>query len=97
LFDVDLPGIGNVEALSGRSNDTDFFYKYTSFSDPGAIYHIDLDKTTKSKELWNTKLPAGSPNPKNFITDRVYYPSKDGTKIPMFLIRKKSILPSMAE
>ena len=45
MFDVPLPGLGNIESLSGRSNDTDFFYKYGSFSDPGGIYHVELKKS----------------------------------------------------
>jgi hypothetical protein len=49
MFDIKLPGIGNVESMSGRSNDTDFFYKYGSFSDPGGIYYMDLAESEKSK------------------------------------------------
>lgn len=51
-FDVELPGLGNVEAMSGRSNDTDFFYKFGSFTDPGGIYYIDLKKSKKPQALW---------------------------------------------
>lgn len=51
-FDIELPGLGNTESISARSNDTDFFYKFSSFSDPGAIYHIDFKKEKKPNMLW---------------------------------------------
>jgi prolyl oligopeptidase len=83
--------------LSGKSNETDFFYHFVSYTNPGGIYHMDLSKSREAKNVWSTKLPEGSPNPKDFVTDRIEYESKDGTKVPMFLIRKKSTLPDLSK
>lgn len=48
-----------------------------------------------TKTLYKTKLPKTAPDMNDFKTDRLYYKSKDGTRVPMFIIRKKSILPSI--
>jgi prolyl oligopeptidase len=85
--DVGLPGIGTVTWSSARLSDTELFYSYTSFSIPSAIYHYDL-KTGASTVTRESKL---SFDPAVYETRQVFYNSKDGTRVPMFLVFKKGL------
>ena len=85
--DVNLPGIGSAGGFGGKQADTETFYSYSSFNAPPTIYHYDL-KTGKSELFRQAKVDF---NPGDFEVKQVFYPSKDGTKIPMFIIHKKGI------
>lgn len=84
--EIALPGLGSV-AFSGRRESRAIYYSYTSFNDPGSIYRYDL--RTGKQTLWHR--PKLAFNPDDFETKQVFYPSKDGTKIPMFITAKKGV------
>jgi prolyl oligopeptidase len=83
--DVELPSIGSASGFGGRRTDTETFYSFSSFAVPSSIYRYDL--ITGKSELW--KQPKVKFNPSDYETKQVFYKSKDGTKIPMFLTAKK--------
>ncbi|MGH0153478.1 UNVERIFIED_CONTAM: hypothetical protein FKN15_058343, partial [Acipenser sinensis] len=129
--------LGTIAGFSGRKKDTDIFYKFYSFLQPGVIYHCDLTSETleptvfrqvevkgfnptdyqtvqasqslslnKPETAWyfsikNIKMSPGKvycPSPRGAylvkhsrVVRRVFFPSKDGTKIPMFIVHKKGI------
>ena len=83
--ELELPGIGNVGGFDGKEKDTRVFYSFTSFTDPGAIYQLDL--ASGESTLWK-KSDVGFDGAA-YVTEQIFYPSKDGTKIPMFVVRKK--------
>jgi prolyl oligopeptidase len=85
--EVELPGIGTAGGFVGRPADTETFYTFTSFNDPGAIFRFDL--LTGKSELWSR--PKLKFNPDDYEVQQVFYASKDGTKIPMFLSYKKGL------
>ena len=85
--EITLPGIGTASGFGGEKEDTKVFYTYTSFSTPATIYQYDI-KTTKSNVFRTLDLPF---DPNLFETKQVFYSSKDGTKIPMFITSKKGI------
>ena len=85
--DVKLPGIGSAGGFGGKRYETETFYSYSSFNAPPTIYHYDM-KTGKSDVFRQAKVDFVA---ENFEVKQVFYPSKDGTKIPMFLIYKKGI------
>ena len=84
--EITLPGLGSVD-FSGDKDDKEIFYTFTSFTFPGTIYKYDLDNNTSELYL----APKLDFNPEDFVTEQVFYPSKDGTKIPMFLTYKKGL------
>jgi prolyl oligopeptidase len=87
LGDLKLPGIGTVFGLRGRWADDDLYYTFTSFVQPAAAYR--LKPATGKQDLWfQPKVPVDSGN---IEVKQVWYPSKDGTKIPMFLIARKGL------
>ncbi len=88
---LDLPGIGSVSGLGGRRTDTETFYAFTSFTTPSTIYRLDLD-TRKSDLFRKPKLPA---NLAFYRTDQVFYPSKDKTRVPMFLTHSVALTRTM--
>lgn len=85
--EVSLPGIGSAGGFEGRRKDTEAFYSFTSFTDPGAIYRYDL-KTGEST-LW--KRPKVGFDSEAYETKQVFVPSKDGTKVPLFIVHKKGL------
>ncbi|MFO0576717.1 MAG: prolyl oligopeptidase family serine peptidase [Polyangia bacterium] len=85
--DVALPGIGTAVGFGGKRKYKETFYAFTSFNSPASIYRLDL--TTFQSTLW--KRPSLKFNPDDYETKQVFYPSKDGTKIPMFLTAKKGL------
>jgi prolyl oligopeptidase len=84
---VDLPGLGTAGGFHGKQSDTETFYAFSSFTTPPMIYHYNLTDG-KSKLFRRAKVKF---NPDDYEVEQVFYPSKDGTKIPMFLAHKKGI------
>ena len=85
--DVELPGVGTVYGFGGRRVDTETFYTYTGFTDPGTIYRYEI----ATGETVLHRRPELAFDPEEFTTRQVFVPSKDGTKIPVFLTHKKGI------
>jgi prolyl oligopeptidase len=87
VSDVALPGIGSVGGFGGRRKDTETFYSFTSFTTPATIYRYDL-ATGKSSIFRQPKVDF---DPTAYETRQIFYTSKDGTKVPMFITHKKGI------
>ena len=87
LAEIHLPGIGSAGGFGGRRDDTETFYAFSSYTTPGTIYRLDLksDQTTVFKQ---SKVAF---NPDDYETRQVFFPSKDGTRIPMFVTSKKGL------
>lgn len=81
--------IGSTQGMSGRRNMDEFFMKFTSFLSPGVIYHYDF-KTDSLKVL--RQIEVKGVDSSKFVTSQIFYPSKDGTKVPMFIVHKKDIV-----
>jgi prolyl oligopeptidase len=87
LRDVELPGMGSAYGFTGEPDARDTYYFFQSFTIPGAIYRYDL--ATGKSTLW--KSPKVAFDPASFETTQVFFPSKDGTKVPMFITAKKGL------
>ncbi|WP_413171280.1 prolyl oligopeptidase family serine peptidase [Anabaena azotica] len=87
IREVELPGLGSAGGFGGKSYDTETFYSFTSFTIPGTIYRYDM-KTGKSEIF---RQPQVDFNPDEYETKQVFYQSKDGTQLPMFITHKKAI------
>jgi len=85
--EVELPGIGSAGGFGGRRDDTETFYTHTSFATPGRIYRYDLKSGTSSL----FREPKVKFNPDDYEVKQVFYSSKDGTNIPMFIAHKKGV------
>jgi prolyl oligopeptidase len=86
ISEVKLPALGSV-GFSGDKDDTEAFFVFTSFTFPTSIYRFDVEKNTT--ELY--RAPKVKFNPEDFETEQVFYTSKDGTSVPMFLVYKKGL------
>ncbi|MCD7900319.1 MAG: prolyl oligopeptidase family serine peptidase [Bacteroides sp.] len=84
--EVKLPALGSV-GFSGDKDDKECFFTFTSFTFPGSIYSYDVDKNTY--ELY--RAPEVKFTPEDFVTEQIFFASKDGTKVPMFLTYKKGL------
>ena len=85
--EVELPGIGSAGGFRGKRQDTETFYAYTSFTTPTTIYRYDM--VTGESRLY--RQPEVDFNPENYETQQIFYQSKDGTQIPMFITHKKGL------
>ena len=84
---IDLE-VGTINGFSYRRNDDEFFYGFTSFLTPSAVYRYSFAK--QESTLFRRSEVKGF-NPDLFTTQQVFYNSKDGTKIPLFIVHKKGI------
>ncbi len=85
--DVELPGIGSAGGFGGKQKDTETFYSYSSYNAPPTIYRYDMN-SGKSTLFRQAKVKF---SPNDFDVKQVFYASKDGTKVPMFIVHKKGI------
>jgi prolyl oligopeptidase len=85
--EIKLPGIGSVGGLSGKRGDTETFYSFTGFTTPTTIYRLNM-KTGESTVFRQPKVDF---NPADYETRQQFYTSKDGTKVPMFIVSKKGL------
>jgi prolyl oligopeptidase len=84
---ISLPDLGSAYGFSGNSDDKEVFYTFTSFTYPATIYKYDLN--TGASSVW--QKPEVKFNPTDYETKQVFFTSKDGTKVPMFIVSKKGI------
>jgi prolyl oligopeptidase len=85
--DVKFPGLGTVVGFDGKRADTETFYSFASFTAPPTIYRYDI----ASGQTSVFRAPKLGFDPDDYTTEQVFYSSKDGTKIPMFISHKKGL------
>jgi prolyl oligopeptidase len=87
IREVELPGMGTVSGFAGRKEDRETFYHYTSFTVPGTVFHYDVESGV-SRVFRQPRLVF---DPDRYVTRQVFYPSQDGTQIPMFISHKRDL------
>ena len=85
---VALPGeVGSVGGFGGKMDAKELYYAFTSFTQPTSIYKMDI--ASGESELWS--MPEVAFNPEDFVAKQEWYESKDGTRVPMFVVDKKGL------
>jgi len=84
--DVALPGLGSVGGLGGKRRERETFFSFTSYTVPASIYRLDVESGATSPVF----APTVRFNPERFISEQVFFASRDGTRIPMFVTRLRS-------
>ncbi|HEV7716823.1 MAG TPA: prolyl oligopeptidase family serine peptidase, partial [Steroidobacteraceae bacterium] len=85
--EVPLPGMGTVDGFAGESRDTETFFSYTDYVTPTAIYHYD-PRANKATAWRKPHIPASTDA---YVTEQVFYKSKDGTQIPMSITHRRDM------
>jgi len=86
--DVALPGYGTIGGFSGQPEGTTLYYTYTAYSYPTTIFTYDVGSGASS--VW--QRVATPFNPDDFVAEQIFVASKDGTKVPIFLLYKKGLV-----
>lgn len=86
-IEIALPGTGTTNVLGGKESDGNFFYSFTSFIYPSTIFLYDLASKT-SNVFFESELQF---NPEDYLEKQEFYTSKDGTRVPMFIVHKKGL------
>lgn len=87
LHDVSLPGLGTASGFGGKKDDPATYYSYTGFTTPTTIYRYDIASDTSDV----IRQPKVAFDPSAYETRQVFYRSKDGTRVPMFIVNRKGI------
>ena len=87
IREIELPGIGTVEGFNGEKEDTELYYSITTFTAPATIYSFNLE-SGKSTLYFRPEVAF---NPDDFTTEQIFFTSKDGTRVPMFVSHKKGM------
>lgn len=87
MTEIKMPGTGSAGGFGGKESDEQLFYTYTSFTYPPTIFSYDV-KTGKSEQFFKTELKF---DPTEYVEKQVFYESKDGTKVSMFVVHKKDL------
>ncbi|WP_172281335.1 prolyl oligopeptidase family serine peptidase [Chryseobacterium sp. LAM-KRS1] len=85
--DIVLPGKGNISGFGGKEDEKELYFSFTNYITPGTTYKFNAD-TGKSEVYQKPKVKF---NPEDYISEQVFYTSKDGTKIPMMINYKKGV------
>ncbi len=89
LADVDLPGLGTASGFQGTREDPETFFSYTDFVTPPQMHRLDV-QSGAVRLFWR---PGGAFDSDAFETRQVFYESKDGTRVPMFIAHRKGLEP----
>lgn len=87
LREISFPGTGTAAGFGGRRDETETFYSFTTYTTPGTIYRLDL--TTGEVRVF--RQPKVSFDPAQYETRQIFYRSKDGTRIPMFIVHQRGL------
>lgn len=83
-----------MREFSGKSSSSEFFFQFGSFLTPGVIYRCDIAESVDAEPMVFRQIELSGFDPSLFDTQQVFYPSKDGTRIPMFIVKKKVQSPT---
>ena len=86
LGEVQLAGLGEAAGFAGRIEDRATYYSYSGFTTPPSVYRLDL--ASGASTLWKTPRLTGF-DPEKFQTQQVFYSSKDGTRVPLYIVSRK--------
>src|SRR5207302_9507612 len=89
IREVELPGIGTAAGFAGKRGEGETFYTFSSFATPPSIYRYDL-VTGKSSLFRASKVKF---DPSDYVVEQLFVRSKDGTKVPLFLTRRRDVKP----
>jgi prolyl oligopeptidase len=84
---IDLPGIGTAAGFSGEASDPETFFAFASFNRPTTIYRYD----TATGQVTTWAQPKVAFRPEDYSVEQRFYASKDGTRVPMFIVRRKDV------
>tara|TARA_R110002072_G_scaffold22615_1_gene79341 strand:+ start:170820 stop:172985 length:2166 start_codon:yes stop_codon:yes gene_type:complete len=87
IREVELPGVGSVGGFGSKKEEKELYYSFTNYVTPGSIYKYNIAEGTS--ELY--RKPEIDFNPENYVSNQVFYTSKDGTKVPMIITHKKGL------
>ncbi|MGZ7065945.1 MAG: prolyl oligopeptidase family serine peptidase, partial [Candidatus Aminicenantales bacterium] len=87
IRDIELPALGTADGFGGKRDEKVLFYTFTSFTYPPTIYRYD-PASGRSEVFRKSEVKF---NPEDYETKQVFYASKDGTKVPMFIVHKKGL------
>lgn len=87
IREIKLPGVGSASSISGKSKQQDLYYSFSNYKTPSTIYSFNA-KNGKSTVYLASEADF---NPDNYVSEQVFYKSKDGTKIPMIITHKKGV------
>lgn len=85
IREITLPGKGNVSGFGGKEDEKELYFSFTNYITPGTTYKFNAD-TGKSEVYQKPKVKF---NPEDYVSEQVFYTSKDGTKVPMMINYKK--------
>ncbi len=85
--EIPLPGLGSTNGFRGKKNEKQVYFSFTNYKTPGTIYKYNIKKGTT--EIY--RKPKINFDPENYVSNQVFYTSKDGTKIPMIITHKKGL------
>jgi prolyl oligopeptidase len=85
--ELKIPSLGTVAGFEGKRSTKETYFSFTNYITPPTVVRLDLNSLEST--IW--KSPKVAFDPANYLTERVFYTSKDGTRIPMILSRKKGI------
>ncbi len=88
LGDVRLDGLGTASGFQGHLEDTTTYYSFSSFTRPPSIYRLDLMGASATSALWRQPFVNGF-TPDDYETRQVFYRSKDGTRVPLYIVSRK--------
>ncbi len=88
LGDIELPGIGSIAGLGGRWDRKETFFGFQSFTVPPSVYQVEL--ASRKTSLWD-KIATPGIDPSAYEVAQLWFTSKDGTRVPMFVVHKKGL------
>jgi prolyl oligopeptidase len=89
---IELSGLGSAGGFGGKAGDPETFYSFTSFNRPSSIYRLNLE--TGETDVF--AQPELTFDPEKYAVEQRFFTSKDGTRVPMFIVRKKSLAAAKA-
>lgn len=88
LGEVPVPGLGTIAGFGGNATDTETFFAYADYLRPGQVMRLDLGDL--STRIW--RAPAFGADTSRYVTRQVFYTSKDGTRVPMFITHHRDLV-----
>jgi prolyl oligopeptidase len=89
LGELALPGLGTAGGMTGRRADRETFFSFTGYTTPATIYRVDLTRGVGTVEVF--RQPKVAFDPAGYETRQVFFTSKDGTRVPMFITHKQGL------